>query len=172
MNFAGHFGKGVKAEGIVPLQEFLASYRTRCHLLIEIKNRDWEERARHEIKVRKTLDMVGATQDDKIFVSSFDLASLVYAQQYRPGFPLVYNFEPEQTLTEAEHVLQIHPFLHGLCLPIESLNESFVNFLRGQRKSIAVYTCNSNEEIGNALNLGVDILISDLPQKALALRDA
>ena len=172
LDFAGHFGKVVKAEGIVSLQEFLASYRTRCRLLIEIKNRDWENRTRHEIKVRKTLDMVGATQDDHIFVSSFDLASLVYAQQYRPGFPLVYNFEPEQTLAEAEHVLKMHPFLHGLCLPKESLNKSFVDFLRGQGKSIAVYTCNSDEDIGNALNLGVDILISDLPQKALALRDA
>ena len=172
MDFAGHFGKGVKAEGIVSLQELFDLYRTRCRLLIEIKNRDWEDLARHEIKVRKTLDMIGATQEDKVFVSSFDLASLVYAQQYRPGFPLVYNLEPEQTLAEAEQVIKMHPFLHGLCLPKESLNESFVNFLRGQGKSIAVYTCNSVEEIGNALNLGVDILISDLPQKALELRDA
>jgi glycerophosphoryl diester phosphodiesterase len=172
MNFAAHFGKGASAESIVRLQDFIDAYRRRCHLLLEIKNRDWEDRARHEIKVRKTLDMVGEAQGDTVLVSSFNLDSLVYANQYRPGFPLVYNFEPEQTLAEAEKVLQAHPFLHGLCLPKESLNESFVALLRGKAKSIAVYTCNSEEEINKALHLGVDILISDLPQKALSLRDA
>jgi glycerophosphoryl diester phosphodiesterase len=172
MDFAGHFGQSVRAEGIVRLQEFLDSYRNRCHLLLEIKNRDWEERTRHQIKVRQTLDMVGATQGDAVLVSSFDLDSLIYAQQYRPGFPLVYNFETDQTLADAERILHAQPFLHGLCLPIESLNESFVRLLRSQGKSIAVYTCNSDEEINRALNLGVDILISDLPQKALRLRNA
>jgi glycerophosphoryl diester phosphodiesterase len=51
------------------------------------------------------------------------------------------------------------------------LDQSFVDLLRGLGKSIAVYTCNSDEEIHKALHLGVDILISDLPQKALLLRD-
>lgn len=172
MNFSQHFGPGVKAEGILRLQEFIELYRHRCRLLLEIKNRDWEERARHEIKVRQTLDMVGVSHGDAIIVSSFDLASLVYAQQYRPGFPLVYNFETDQTLADAERVLAEQSFLHGLCLPIASLDESFVRLLRGKGKSIAVYTCNSDEEINKALSLGVDILISDLPQKALHMRGA
>lgn len=172
MDFAGHFGAGVQPEGIMSLQDYLAAYRKRCRLLLEIKNRDWEVRARHEIKVRQTLDMVGATSGDEILVSSFDLDSLVYAQQYRPGFPLVYNFEPYQTFADAERVLREQPFLHGLCLPIELLDDDFVGLLRGQGKSIAVYTCNSDEEINKALNLGVDILISDLPQKALQMRGA
>ena len=47
-----------------------------------------------------------------------------------------------------------------------------VRLLRDYKKNIAVYTCNSEAEIGKALELGVDILISDLPQKALQMRDA
>lgn len=172
MNFAGHFSKEMPAEGIVRLQDFIEAYRSRCRLLLEIKNRDWEERSRHQIKVRQTLDMVGDTQGDSVFVSSFNLDSLVYAHHYRPGFPLVYNFETDQTLAEAEQVLQAQPFLHGLCLPIELLDDSFVRLLRGNGKSIAVYTCNTDEEINKALHLGVDILISDMPQKALRMRDA
>jgi glycerophosphoryl diester phosphodiesterase len=172
MDFAAHFGHGAPAQGIVCLQEFIDAYRRRCRLLLEIKNRDWEDRARHEIKVRKTLDMVGEAQADAVLVSSFNLDSLVYGNQYRPGFPLVYNFETDQTLADAEKVLQAHPFLHGLCLPKESLDDAFVALLRGKGKSIAVYTCNSDDEINRALHLGVDILISDLPQKALSLRDA
>lgn len=171
MNFAGHFSPAAKPEGIMSLQEFLDAYRKRTRLLLEIKNRDWESRERQQNKVLQTLAMVGKVNDDRIIISSFNLPSLVYAQQCRPGFPLVYNFEDEQTLDDAGQVLDAHPFLHGLCLPIDSLDAAMVSLLRGLGKSIAVYTCNSDEEIGTALELGVDILISDVPQKALRMRD-
>lgn len=171
MDFAAHFSPASVREGPMTLQAFLDAYRKRCRLLIEIKNRDWEPVARHELKVLKTLLMIGTAQGDTIMVSSFDLASLVYAYRCAPGFPLVYNLEPEQTMADAQRVLIDHPFLHGLCLPIESLDEDIVSLLRGYGKRIAVYTCNSDEEIGKALGLGVDILISDVPHKALAMRD-
>ncbi|HEX5337534.1 MAG TPA: glycerophosphodiester phosphodiesterase family protein [Gallionella sp.] len=172
MNFAAHFSADAVPESVMTLQAFLDAYRTRCRLLLEIKNRDWESPARHEIKVRQTLAMAGAAHGDAIIVSSFNLASLVYAHRCAPEFPLVYNFEPEQTIDDARRALTEQPFLHGLCLPIVSLHEPIVKLLRDHGKSIAVYTCNSDEEISRALRLGVDILISDVPQKALALRDA
>jgi glycerophosphoryl diester phosphodiesterase len=171
MNLALHFSPDAKSEGIMSLQEFLDAYRTRTRLLLEIKNREWELRARHENKIQQTLAMVGQVNDDHIIISSFNLDSLIYAQQCRPGFPLVYNFEDEQTLEDAKRVLAAQPFLHGLCLPIATLDVAMVSLLRGQGKSIAVYTCNSDEQISTALELGVDILISDLPQKALHMRD-
>lgn len=171
MNFAAHFSSAAKPEGIMSLKEFLDAYRKRCRLLLEIKNREWEPRSRHEIKVRQTLDMAGAARGNEILVSSFNLDSLVYAHQYRPEFPLVYNLEDDQTLLDARRVLAEQSFLHGLCLPIKSLDEAFVKLLRDHGKSIAVYTCNSDAEINKALGLGVDILISDVPQKALQTRD-
>ncbi|OGS96432.1 MAG: glycerophosphodiester phosphodiesterase [Gallionellales bacterium RIFCSPLOWO2_02_FULL_57_47] len=185
MNFAAHFSPGARPEGIMSLQAFLDTYRERCRLLLEIKNRAWESPSRHEIKVRQTLEMIGARTscpqtsgqdarvpgDDAIMVSSFNLDSLVYAHRCAPQFPLVYNFEPEQTLADARQVLAAQPFLHGLCLPIESLDEAMVKLLRDHEKCIAVYTCNSDEEINKALDFGVDILISDVPQKALQMRD-
>jgi glycerophosphoryl diester phosphodiesterase len=171
MNFSRHYSPQAHAEGIVSLQSYLEAYRSRTRLLLEIKNREWELSARHENKVRQTLSMVGPTSNDHIIISSFNLDSLIYAQQCRPGFPLVYNFEDDQTLADARKVLIEHPFLHGLCLPIATLNSDMVQFLRGQDKSVAVYTCNSDAEISLALTLGVDILISDVPGKALLMRD-
>lgn len=171
MNFAAHFSSTAKPEGIMSLKEFLDAYRKRCRLLLEIKNRDWESVSRHQIKVRQTLDLVGASEGDAVAASSFNLASLVYAHQYRPGFPLVYNFETDQTHADAQRVLAEQSFLRGLCLPIKSLDEAMVKLLRDHGKSIAVYTCNTDAEISKALGLGVDILISDVPQKALQLRD-
>ena len=170
MNFAAHFSSSAKAEGILSLKEFLDAYRKRCRFLLEIKNRDWESTVRHEIKVRQTLAMAGPVNGDAIMVSSFDLASLIYAQQYRPGFPLVYNFDTDQTYADAQRVLAEQTFLHGMCLPIKSLDDAMVKLLRDHGKLVAVYTCNSDAEINKALGLGVDILISDVPQKALQLR--
>jgi glycerophosphoryl diester phosphodiesterase len=172
MNFAAHFSADAKPEGIMSLKEFLDAYRTRCRLLLEIKNREWESASRHQIKVRQTLDMASAAnKGNAIMASSFNLDSLIYAHQYRPGFPLVYNFETDQTFADAQRVLSEQSFLHGLCLPIASLDEAMVKLLRDHGKSIAVYTCNSDAEINKALELGVDILISDVPQKALMMRN-
>jgi len=160
-----------KDERIMTLQAFLDDYRNSCRLLIEIKNREWEASYRHEIKVRKTMAMVAPAAGDTIMVSSFDLDSLAYAYLCAPDIPLLYNFETDQTIDEARQVLSTKPFLYGLCLPIATLDETFVKLLRSQDKCIAVYTCNSDKEISKALELGVDILISDLPQKALQMRD-
>jgi glycerophosphoryl diester phosphodiesterase len=172
MDFAAHFSSGVAPEGIMSLKDFLAAYRARCRLLLEIKNRDWEEVARHEAKVRQTLELAGAAADEHILVSSFDLNSLVYAHGCAPDFPLVFNLEAEHGADFAHGALVAHPFLHGLCVHIDTLDEAMVGAVRETGKRIAVYTCNSDEEIGRALALGVDILISDVPQKVLQMRQS
>ena len=171
MDFAQHFSGSTQSEGVMSLQDFLSAYRTRCRLLIEIKNNDGESLARQQLKVRQTLALIGNTKGDCILASSFNLDSLICAHGIAPDFPLIYNCEPEQSLADTQHVLAQHSFLHGLCLHISTLDEAMVTLLRAQNKSITVYTCNSGEEISRALHLGVDILISDLPQKALQMRD-
>ncbi|MFZ5523855.1 MAG: glycerophosphodiester phosphodiesterase [Pseudomonadota bacterium] len=160
-----------KDERIMTLQEFLDAYRNNCRLLIEIKNREWEASYRHEIKVRKTMAMAAPAAGDTIMISSFDLDSLVYAHLCESKIPLIYNFEVDQTIEDARNVLAAQPFLYGLCLPIATIDAPMVELLRNHGKSIAAYTCNSDSEINKALELGVDILISDLPQKALQMRD-
>ncbi len=113
MNFAAHFSAQAKPEGIMGLQEFLDAYLKRCRLLLEIKNRDWEPFSRQELKVGKTLEMAGEDRDGSILVSSFNLSSLVYAHQCAKDFPLVYNFETDQTIDDARRVLMDIPFSMG-----------------------------------------------------------
>ncbi|ADE12685.1 glycerophosphodiester phosphodiesterase [Sideroxydans lithotrophicus] len=170
MDFAAHF-PGAAKEGVMSLQEFIAAYRPRCRLLLEIKNRDWEMLSRQELKVRKTLELAGPVTDGRIMVSSFDLGSLVYASRLTPRFPLVLNLEPEHTLNDARRALDDQPFLYGLCVHISTLDADMMKLVRERGKRIAVYTCNTDAEIGRALTLGVDVLISDVPQKALQMRD-
>ncbi|MBU3902662.1 MAG: glycerophosphodiester phosphodiesterase, partial [Gammaproteobacteria bacterium] len=161
MDFAAHF-PGAEPEGVMSLQAFVDAYRARCGLLLEIKNRSWEDVARQEMKVRQTLTLAG----DGMLVSSFNLSSLVYAHGIAPDFPLVLNLEPEHTVRDARSALDTHPFLYGLCVEISTLDVDMVGLLRERGKSVAVYTCDTDAEIERALLLGVDILISDLPEKA------
>ncbi len=177
MNAAAHFFTAHKInsgqpESIMTLAAFLAAYRKRTRLLLEIKNRNWEATTRHHLKIQQTLVSVGEIRDEEIFMSSFNLDSLIYAHQLRPEFPLIYNLEEYQTIADMRTVLADQPFLHGLCLPIANLGGDVVQLLREQEKSITVYTCNSDEEINQALRWEVDILISDLPEKSLNMRDA
>jgi glycerophosphoryl diester phosphodiesterase len=169
MDFAAHFA-GAHNEGVMTLQEFIAAYRSRCRLLLEIKNREWELIERHELKVRQTLALAGA-MDGRVLISSFNLDSLIFAHRIAPQFPLVYNLEPEHNLNDARYALDEQPFLHGLCIHISTLDVDMMKLVRERGKSIAVYTCNTDAEITRALTLGVDILISDVPQKALQMRD-
>lgn len=171
INVARHFFAESSPESLMTLQSFLDSYQKRCRLLLEIKCYEGELPVRQKIKVRQTLAMVGAVRRDDIIASSFHLPSLLAAYQYAPEFPLVYNLEPEQSFADAKQALTAHPFLHGLCVHISTLNAAMVKLLHSQKKCIAVYTCNSDEEINTALKLGVDILITDFPQKALQLRN-
>lgn len=172
MNFAAHFSAEANPEGIMGLDEFIAAYRQRCRLLLEIKNSDGEKTGRQESKVRQTLELAGKTQDSAIVASSFHLPSLIYAHRCEPDFPLIYNCESGLKVADAGHILNAYPFLLGLCLHKTSLKPDMVDMLRDHNKRIAVYTCNSDTEIQRALELGIDIIISDLPQKALAMRDA
>ncbi|HLP98759.1 MAG TPA: glycerophosphodiester phosphodiesterase [Sideroxyarcus sp.] len=172
MDFAEHFDASTAAEGVMSLQEFIAAYRTRCRLLLEIKLREWEDGARRELKVRQTLALAGDVADGRIMASSFNLDGLVYAHSIAPAFPLVLNLEPEHQADDAQRALIENPFLHGLCVSIDTLDEGMAGAVRERGKFLAVYTCNSDEEIGRALRLGVDVLISDVPQKALQMRDA
>ena len=172
MEITGNKASGDRDTGIMSLQGFVDTYRKRCRLLIEIKNRDWESTLRHEIKVRQTLNIIGSGHNDSMLVSSFNLASLVYAHHYRPDFSLIYNLEPEHTVADTRRVLSAQPFLRGVCVPLSHLDSDMAALLQEHNKGMAVYTCNSDEEISKALKLGAGMLISDLPQKAIQMRNA
>jgi glycerophosphoryl diester phosphodiesterase len=158
-------------EGIMTLKTFFSDYRQRCRLLIEIKNRDWESVSRHEKKMQLTLELA-TPPDERIMVSSFNLPSLVYAYQLNPRVQLTYNLDDHHSARDVQQALYGNPFLSGFCLPITLLDPALVAMLRKAKKCIAVYTCNTEADIQKALQLGVDILISDVPDKALRLRNA
>ena len=132
IDVAKYFFAQAAPESFMTLQSFLGRYRKRCRLLLEIKCYEGELHARQNTKVQQTLTKVGAVRGDEIMVSSFHLPSLLAAHQHAPEFPLVYNLEPEQKLADAQQALAAHPFLHGLCVHISTLDAAMVELLHRQ----------------------------------------
>lgn len=172
MDFAGYCSPDAVPEGALCLQEFIDNYRGRCGLDIELKSREGEPRQRLESKILKMLAIIGpSAADEGVFISSFCLEGLVFASQHAPDLPLYYLLSGHHTQADIEQFLQDYSFLAGFCLPIDIHNESIAKFLRERGKSVGVYTCNNERDIQKALDLDVDILITDYPRLALQMRD-
>jgi len=171
MDFAGYCSSDALSEGALSLKEFIDTYRGRCGLDIELKSRDGESDQRLESKILKILAVIGTSATDGVFISSFSLPGLIFAYQHAPDLPLYYLLSGHHTQADIEQFLKDYSFLAGFCLPIDIHNDSIARLLREQGKSVGVYTCNSEPEIQKALDLKVNILITDYPQLALQIRD-
>jgi glycerophosphoryl diester phosphodiesterase len=172
MDFTGYCSPDAMPEGALSLKEFIDTYRGRCGLDIELKSRDGESPQRLERKVVQMLAIIGTSAADGVFISSFSLPGLIVAHQQAPDFPLYYLLSGHHTQADIKQFLKNHSFLAGFCLPIGIHTSSIAKLLREQGKTVVVYTCNSVDEIQKALDLKVDILITDDPQLALRMRDS
>jgi len=171
MDFGCYCSADLAPEGALSLKEFIDSYRGRCGLDIELKSCDGEPQQRLERKVLQILAVIGTSADDGVFISSYSLPGLVLAHQHEPDLPLYYLLSGYHTQSDIEKFLQDYSFLNGFCLPIDIHNDAIAKLLRDNGKSVGVYTCNSVEEIQKALDLKVNILITDYPPLALQMRD-
>ncbi|WP_432741294.1 glycerophosphodiester phosphodiesterase [Methylobacter sp. G7] len=172
MDFSGYNSPDALPEGALSLQEFIGSFRGRCGLDIELKNRDGESRQRLETKILQMLAVIGTSAVDGVFVSSYSLPGLIFAHRHAPDVPLYYLLSGHHTQADIERLLTDYSFLAGFCLPIDIHNEAIAKLLHDSGKGVAVYTCNSVEEIQKALDLKANILITDYPQLALQMRDS
>ncbi len=171
MDFAGYCSRDAVPEGALSLKEFIDTYRGRCSLDIELKSRDGESQQRLENKVLTMLAIIDALTDG-VFISSFSLSGLIFAHRHAPDLPLYYLLSGHHTRADIEQFLKDYSFLAGFCLPIAIHNDSIAKLLRNHGKGVGVYTCNSEQEIQKALDLKVNILITDYPQLALRMRGA
>ncbi len=171
MDFAGYYSSDAVSEGALSLREFIGTYRGRCGLDIELKSRDDEPQQRLESKILQMLSIMGDLACEGVFISSYSLPGLFFAHQHAPDLPLYYLLSGHHTQTDIESFIKEQAFLAGFCLPIDIHTDAIAGLLRDNGKGVGVYTCNSVEDIQKALDLKVNILITDYPQLALRMRD-
>lgn len=170
INFLGP--AATTTEGPITVAEFVNSYSSRCRLQIEIKHREWEDDASAELKVQHCLACIKVPTNNAIVVSSFAPECLAYAHQLGTTIPLIYGFKETHHFSAIKHGLEQHPFLSGVCCHIDTLNPTLMRYLREQNKQVLSYTCNTTHTIQKALDLRVDVLLTDEPATALAMRSA
>ncbi len=161
--------------GLVRLDEFVPEYAPHCGLILEVKNLDWDRASgRHRINIEQCLKTAKLCSrqgpDYGVVISSFHLESLLYARTKEPMQALVYNLDDGFGIDELRRALDEHDFFQGYCLPIGDLNLQAAQWIADHEKRLIVFTCNTADQIRKAFDLGVDILISDYPRKAMELR--
>ena len=158
-------------EGPIRLAEFISSYRDSCKLQIEIKHRDWEDYLSAQIKVQQCLEFIGDAKNNEVILSSFTEECLEYAYQLDTRIPLIYAFRNTHSFSDVKNYLDRYPFVDGVCHPIATLDEALTSCLQNSNKQVLAYTCNRSDDIRKALDLKVDILITDDPALAIKMRD-
>jgi glycerophosphoryl diester phosphodiesterase len=173
MDCGGWFGPAQAGEPVLSLAAFLREFAPRTRLLVEIKQRDDEPLKRRRVKLRRCLELARPFRHTGpgLRFLSFDLPSLVQAYKLDPDWPYVLNTEAIRSPEDARRILEEHGFLSALCLPIAHLNRTIADIIRRAGRQLATYTCNTDHDIGRALELHVDWLISDRPAHARRLRD-
>lgn len=138
-------------------------------LNIEVKNHpndpDYDAAAGISIAVAALIDAFGCR--DRVLVSSFDLESLMRLREVDPTVPLGWlvwaQADPGQLIgrAEARKMAAINPH-HVL------VDASFVDQAHRAGLEVSVWTVDDPERIRSLAGLGVDTIITNTPDQALA----
>lgn len=104
---------------------------------------------------------------DRLLLSSFDAAQTARAARGRHGWRLGVLFEGDPTAALERAVALRADSLH---VPLEALTAELVTAVRRAGVAIYVYTVNADADLARCLDLGVDGVFSDVPERALTMR--
>ena len=157
--FSGKYSK----ERILTFEKAIDLYCRRTKLFIEIKSNEQDYLSEtSRILTIKVLEIINKKTlfkySGNIFILSFNPKILEFAHKKAPGNNYVLNL----SLTSLNQ--SSYPsYLHGLCLPIGKLSESFMNKAKKGGYSVLTYSCNTPGQAAKAIGLGTDIIMTDKP---------
>ncbi len=117
------------------------------------------------LAVLAAIDSLGMT--DRCMLQSFDPAILEVLHAERPELPLAFLVEHEGTLDQ--HLSRL-TFIPATYSPHYSMaDKALLDAVRAKEMELVVWTVNETEDIRRMLDLGVDGIISDYPDRAIKL---
>jgi len=117
--------------------------------------------------VINTLDSIGIT--DRCMLQSFDPAILEVIHAERPEIPLAYLVEGHGSLEEDLAKLTFQPSIYSPQFTMA--DEPLLQAIRAKGMELVVWTVNEPADIKRMLDLGVDGIISDYPNRVFAIQD-
>lgn len=149
------------------LDEVLGRYGGAARYLVEVKDpspRDLplllEVLARHEVSGR-------------VCVQSFDRAGLLRLRALDARLPLALLYRPTCTSAGVRRDLpRVANWVSGIAPAASTVDAALVHAAHGAGLAVQAYTVNEEAEMQRLLALGIDGLITDVPDRARALLDA
>ncbi|MGA1570783.1 MAG: glycerophosphodiester phosphodiesterase [Ilumatobacteraceae bacterium] len=120
--------------------------------------------------VQRVIDELDVRNDDpsRWLISSFDLATVNEFHCLRPEVPTAFLTAGDPTTGLALTIQHGHSAWHPWW---EDLNDELVSMAHDHGIAVHAWTCNEPKQIASLLALGVDGVITDVPDIALAVRD-
>jgi glycerophosphoryl diester phosphodiesterase len=105
---------------------------------------------------------------DRVFIQSFDVNTLIAIRQINPALPLVLLVDNDLTL---QNNLDLLGFVPAVYSPnYQLVTPALVESAHEQGMKVIPWTINQTEEMRRQLEMGVDGIITDYPDRAAALR--
>ena len=117
--------------------------------------------------VINTLDSIGLTE--RSMLQSFDPAILEAIHAERPEIPLALLVEGKGTLISDLSMLTFQPDVYSPHFSVA--DEQLLNAIRERGMELVVWTVNEPKDIRRMLDLGVDGIISDYPDRVFEVQD-
>ncbi len=159
-------GPEYAGEAIPLLLEALDYLRGRAYLNIELKSYDGNQAEGEKFltAVLRTIDV--AEMASQTLLSSFDHALLAQARAINPQIPCAAIMHPNDRGLPSERALPIGA--QGVVLAKNQLSHERVRDARAHGIPLAVYTINTAEDALKAARYGVDVIVTNFPDRIIA----
>jgi glycerophosphoryl diester phosphodiesterase len=173
LNWGRWYGRSFAQEPLLTLAETLTSYLPRTRLMIEIKSRKPDQSSGRSLELTlKVLEEIKKPQFENylenIFILSFDPKVLKLAHDNAPELKYVLNlsdnaFDPTGHVSIRKNHASDIDLLYGLCVAVKNFSQDLSIFAHCHQKKIMTYSCNTARQVKSALNLNVDVIMTDKP---------
>lgn len=154
--YSGEYGQ----ERVPTLEQMVEAASGRIHLMIEVKC----DRDSGQELMEKTVELIcAAGMEEECTIACADLPLLQKSKELEPGLDAVYIGE----------CMPLNPgeltYVDGYSIHLSGLTAGAVVQAKEAGKKVYAWTVNTEQEMGTALNFGVDGLVTDDPELAIHL---
>jgi glycerophosphoryl diester phosphodiesterase len=151
---------------IVSLEHVLARYRHCARFCIELKHPETTCVEEELVRLLDRYDLLQPTSNHRVLVLSFDRRSLAKLSSLRPSLPLTQLFDVRETsrsITAQLDGARLRASYAGV--PAAAIDETLVSASRRHHIGVFAYTVNEAVEMQRLIELGVDGIITDYPDR-------
>ena len=157
----------LEQKGMVRLQDYAKIFGDQCSHHLEIKTFHWESEEHIRTKAKLTGEI--ASTMDNVYISCNNYMTLQIIRKLYPDLLLYLDIEDD--FRSFQLIMGGNFDIDGISIGIVSLNKSIMEYARHKNKQVVVYTCNTKEHIQKALDLKVDVIITDDVKQAIQMRE-